>query len=46
MGTDVCWLQRHDNLKKALDNLEVALAIQEADMTQRAGMVQFFEQAG
>ncbi|MBV5327462.1 MAG: nucleotidyltransferase substrate binding protein [Chlorobium sp.] len=43
MGTDVRWLQRLDNLKKALDNLEVALAIQEADMVQRAGMVQFFE---
>jgi nucleotidyltransferase substrate binding protein (TIGR01987 family) len=43
MKTDVRWLQRLDNLEKALGNLEVALAIENADMVQRAGMVQFFE---
>ena len=43
MKTDVRWLQRLDNLEKALGNLEVALAIEDADMVQRAGMVQFFE---
>jgi len=42
MKTDVRWLQRLDNLEKALGNLEVALAIEDADMVQRAGMVQFF----
>ena len=43
METDVHWRQRLDNLEKALGNLEMALAIQEADLIQRAGMVQFFE---
>ncbi len=37
MKTDVRWLQRLDNLEKALGNLEVALAIEDADMVQRAG---------
>lgn len=41
--SDIRWLQRLDNLNKAVKNLDVALAIQDADMVQRAGMVHFFE---
>ncbi len=43
MGTDIRWQQRLENLKKARENLEAALAIPEPDVVQRAGMVQFFE---
>jgi nucleotidyltransferase substrate binding protein (TIGR01987 family) len=40
---DVRWIQRFSNYRNALKNLDLALAIPNPDIVQRAGMVQFFE---
>ena len=40
---DIRWRQRWQNYTKALLLLEQALDIEEPDIVQRAGMVQFFE---
>jgi len=40
---DIRWKQRFSNFRNALENLDMALAIQDPDVVQRAGMVQFFE---
>jgi len=40
---DIRWIQRLSNLRSALKNLDIALAIENPDVVQRAGMVQFFE---
>ncbi len=37
------WKQRLQNFDKAMDHLEVALHLSEPDLTQKAGIVQFFE---
>lgn len=42
---DVRWRQRQQNFHRALLLLEEALAISNPDVTQRAGIVQFFEMA-
>lgn len=43
MKDDVRWMQRFSNFRKALKNLDTALGVQNPDVVQRAGMVQFFE---
>jgi nucleotidyltransferase substrate binding protein (TIGR01987 family) len=43
VNTDVRWLQRFRNYRKALGLLESALALPAPDAVQRAGIVQFFE---
>ncbi|HUX43094.1 MAG TPA: nucleotidyltransferase substrate binding protein [Rectinemataceae bacterium] len=43
MEPDIRWIQRLSNLRSALKNLDIALAIENPDVVQRAGMVQFFE---
>ena len=43
MDGDVRWMQRLSNFRKALKNLDTALGVQNPDVVQRAGMVQFFE---
>ena len=43
MDEDIRWMQRFSNFRKALQNLDYALAIRNPDVAQRAGMVQFFE---
>ena len=43
MQEDVRWLQRYQNFSNALKHLEAALAIQNPDYAQKAGIVQFFE---
>lgn len=40
---DIRWQQRQQNFNKALASLELALAIEQPDIVQRAGMIQFFE---
>jgi nucleotidyltransferase substrate binding protein (TIGR01987 family) len=40
---DIRWKQRFQNFEKALKHLEVALQIDEPDMLQKAGIIQFFE---
>ena len=40
---DIRWKQRYSNYIKALDLLENALKIEQPDVVQRAGIVQFFE---
>lgn len=42
---DIRWQQRQQNFNKALASLELALAIEQPDIVQRAGMIQFFEMA-
>lgn len=41
--SDIRWKQRFSNLKKAFDGLSQALAIDNPDIVQRAGIIQFFE---
>ena len=41
--SDIRWKQRFSNLKKAFDCLSQALAIDNPDIVQRAGIIQFFE---
>ena len=40
---DLCWKQGYPNYGKAIQLLEDALRIDQPDMIQRAGMIQFFE---
>lgn len=40
---DIRWQQRFQNFEKALRGLEEALAIEQPDVVQRAGLIQFFE---
>ena len=40
---DIRWKQRFQNFEKTLFYLDQALNIQKPDVTQRAGIVQFFE---
>ncbi len=40
---DIRWKQRFQNFEKTLSYLDHALNIQKPDVTQRAGIVQFFE---
>ncbi|MEJ2750978.1 MAG: HI0074 family nucleotidyltransferase substrate-binding subunit [Anaerolineae bacterium] len=40
---DIRWQQRQQNFNKALASLELALAIEQPDIVQRAGIIQFFE---
>lgn len=41
--SDIRWRQRFTNLKKAFDGLSQALAIDNPDIVQRAGIIQFFK---
>lgn len=43
MQQDIRWQQRFQNFERALRSLEEALAIEQPDMVQRAGLIQFFE---
>ncbi len=40
---DIRWKQRFQNFEKALNHLEAALKIENPDIIQRAGLIQFFE---
>ena len=40
---DIRWKQRFQNFSKALDYLETALKIENPDIIQKAGTIQFFE---
>lgn len=40
---DIRWKQRFHNYSKALNYLETALEIENPDMVQKAGTIQFFE---
>jgi len=40
---DVRWIQRFQNFAKAIAFLEDALKIKNPDLTQKAGLIQFFE---
>jgi len=40
---DIRWKQRHFNFGKAMALLSAALAITSPDVTQKAGVIQFFE---
>ena len=42
-GEDIRWKQRFSNFTKALNLLENALKIEQPDIVQKAGIVQFFE---
>jgi nucleotidyltransferase substrate binding protein (TIGR01987 family) len=41
--TDIRWKQRFQNLEKSIILLESALKIQNPDIIQKAGLIQFFE---
>jgi nucleotidyltransferase substrate binding protein (TIGR01987 family) len=43
MNTETRWKQRFQNFDKSIRLLEQALNIQEPDIFQKAGMIQFFE---
>ena len=40
---DIRWKQRHQNFAKALSRLESAVHLEDPDIFQKAGMIQFFE---
>ena len=42
-GEDIRWKQRFRNFNKSLELLESALKIEQPDVVQKAGIVQFFE---
>ena len=42
-GEDIRWKQRFRNFNKSLELLESALNIEQPDVVQKAGIVQFFE---
>jgi nucleotidyltransferase substrate binding protein (TIGR01987 family) len=42
-GADIRWKQRFYNYSKVIKHLENALAIENTDILQKAGIVQFFE---
>ncbi len=41
--TDIRWKLRFDNFEKALQHLEAALEVEDPDIIQKAGTIQFFE---
>ena len=43
VSPDIRWKQRFQNFNKALSYLEDALKIDQPDMVQKAGLIQFFE---
>ena len=43
MGADIRWKQRFQNFEKSLQFLETAMNIQQPDIIQKAGLIQFFE---
>lgn len=43
MSQDIRWKQRFQNFEKSFHNLEKALKINNPDIIQRAGLIQFFE---
>ena len=43
MQPDIRWKQRYANFSVAVRNLEASLRLEEPDIFQRAGMIQFFE---
>ncbi len=43
MSTDVRWQQRFVNFEKSLLHLQDGLAIEQPDLVQSAGIIQFFE---
>jgi len=43
MNTDIRWLQRFANLKKAFSKLDQALQISQPSEVERAGIIQMFE---
>lgn len=42
-NNDIRWKQRFKNFEKAMGHLENALAIDDPDLLQKAGIIQFFE---
>ena len=42
-NNDNRWKQRFQNFEKAMGHLEVALEIEDPDLLQKAGIIQFFE---
>ncbi|HCY41413.1 MAG TPA: nucleotidyltransferase [Prolixibacteraceae bacterium] len=40
---DIRWKQRFQNFEKAIGHLEQALKIEDPDLLQKAGIIQFFE---
>lgn len=40
---EIRWKQRFENFRKSLGFLENAINIEEPDLTQKAGLIQFFE---
>jgi nucleotidyltransferase substrate binding protein (TIGR01987 family) len=40
---DIRWKQRFQNLEKSLNFLELAMKIENPDIIQKAGLIQFFE---
>lgn len=42
-GEDIRWKQRFINFNKSLELLESALKIEQPDVVQKAGIIQFFE---
>lgn len=42
-NSDIRWKQRYTNFTKSLDLLETAVKIEQPDIVQKAGTVQFFE---
>lgn len=43
MQEDIRWQQRFSNFEKSINHLELALKIENADIVQKAGIIQFFE---
>jgi len=43
MDVDIRWKQRFQNFEKSLRSLEEAIKINDPDLIQRAGLIQFFE---
>ena len=42
-NNDIRWKQRFQNFEKAMGHLEDALEIENPDLLQKAGIIQFFE---
>ncbi|MEJ7684905.1 MAG: nucleotidyltransferase substrate binding protein [Segetibacter sp.] len=42
---DIRWKQRFQNFERSLQYLEQALKIQQPDIIQKAGLIQFFERS-
>lgn len=43
MDQDIRWKQRFQNFEKALNHLQSSLNISEPNLTEKAGIIQFFE---